>query len=276
MYLVDRPEPSKMLIKARQIAGAQIENLLKMNHKPNDPLTYRWIKTDWTYPSFEHFTFAYKNAMFPVFIEIIDNGKSMMTENEKNRFLEASEKYNLIPCTFKIEIKKNKQSFVKNIFGNNIDNEEILKPISDEWNLYDLRNGNKINPEKYGSDEKIPMSEWEIMDFAIQMCREEIKKRKWELFSCCSLPEINPQIWIKDEFNKVSWIIVRTIRKDEDKDYKCWIKKMENIEFIQKYDGYFAGIYIRSMDSFFGIDPIVNRGDPITVRFLGFESVYLG
>jgi hypothetical protein len=274
MYYIDRPEPSHELIKARQIAGAQIEYLLKINHKQNDPKSFRWIKTDWTYSSFEHFTFAYKNSIFPVFIELYENGKSLMTENEKARFIDAAKKYNLIPCLFKVNIQKSKQSTLKNIFGSN--NEIKIEPFSNGWNLYDLRNGNKILPEEYGTDENIPMSEWEMMDFAIQICRAEIEKKSWKLLSYCNLPEIDPQIWIRDEFNRISWVIVRTIIKDEDKDYRNWIKKIKDITFMQKYDGYFAGVYSRSMNSFFGIEPTVNRGDPITARFLGFESVYIG
>jgi hypothetical protein len=274
MYLIDRPEPSQTLVKARQIAGAQIENLLKINHKSNDPMTYRWIKTDWTYPSFEHFTFAYKNAVFPVFIELIENGNSIMTITEKTRFLNAAKQYNLVPCVFKINVKRDRSSFFKNLFDNN--NNDVITPISDGWNLYDLRNGNKIIPENFVTDEKVPMSEWEMRDFAIQICRDEIKKRGWILLSYCNLPEIDPQIWIKDEFNRIGWVIVRTIIKEEDKDYKNWIKKIKDITFIEKYDGYFSGVYSRSMNSFFGIDSTINRGDPITVRFLGFKSVYIG
>jgi hypothetical protein len=289
MYLVDRPEPSQILIKARQLAGAQVEKLLKENHHDNDPKSYRWIKTDWTYPSFEHFTFAYKNALFPVFIELIVDGKSTMTDNEKSRFLDAAKKYNLIPCLFKVNVKRNKPNFIKSIMGKGVwgisvknntalgdGGEEILTPFTDGWNLYDLRNGNTIIPEHFGTNDNIPMSEWEIRNFAIQICRDEIKKRGWKLFSYCDLPEIDPQIWIQDEFGKVSWVLVRTIIKDEDKDYRNWIKKIRDISFIHKYDGYFAGVDTRPMNSFFGIDPTVNRGDPLTVRFLGFESVYLG
>jgi hypothetical protein len=58
--------------------------------------------------------------------------------------------------------------------------------------------------------------------------------------------------------------------------YKNWIKEIKNITFIEKYDGYFSGVYSRSMDTFFGVDPTMNRGDPITVKSLGSKSVYIG
>jgi hypothetical protein len=152
MYIINNPEPSQTLMKARQIAGAQIENLLKSKHKQNDPKTYRWIKTDWTYPAFEHFTFAYKNALFPVFVEIIENGNYLMTTNEKTMLLEAAKKYNLVPCVFRINVEKNKSSFFKRLLDCN-SGEEIIRPVTDGWNLYDLRNGNKVIPENFGTDE---------------------------------------------------------------------------------------------------------------------------
>jgi len=271
MYLIDRIEPSRTLVKARQLAGAYIENLLESNHKWDDPKSYRWIKTDWTYPSFEHFTFAYKNAVFPVFVELFENGNSIMTANEKTRLLDAAQKYNLVPCVFKVNVVRDKQLPYKNLFDNTTNQHETITPLSGGWNLFDLRDGNIVIPEKFVSNENVPMSEWEMLDLAIQICRDEIKKHGWQLLSYCNLPEINPQLWIKDEFNKTSWVIVRTVITDDDKDYIGWIKKINDIKFMQDYDGYFAGVYSRSLAS----DTTINRGDPINVDFLGFERVYV-
>lgn len=183
-FVIDRSEPSRVLIQARNLAGSSLEKLFRehsLNGRPS-PNGFRWIKSEWTFPSFEHFTFAYKNQIFPVFVELLVNGESIMLPNERIRFLDASRRYNLVPCVYKVDVAP-QSSFVKTKsewFGNgtvckSIPNlnkpAKMLKPYSDGWNLFDLRNGKPINPEEIGTDERIKMSEWELLNFACQIVR---------------------------------------------------------------------------------------------------------
>jgi len=249
MNHLNRPEPTKEFIMARQYAGSHIEKMIVENRDLRDRLTYRWIKPEWSYPSFEHFSFAYKNAIFSVFVDYYEDEQSTMNENEISRLLEASQKYNLIPCVFPIVVEK----------GN------ICLPFSLKgWNLVDLRNGNMINPDQFGTDTKIPMSEWEIRNLSIQVSRDEIIKRRWHLLSFCDIPEIDPQIWVKDENGRIIWVLVRTIFNNDSVDKSAWLNNIDNIGMVM-YDGYIIIIQIT--------EKILYRGYPINYEYERFECI---
>ena len=174
MYLIDRPQPSKELIRARDLAGKAIEQMMRENSPGGEssPKGFHWVKTDWTYPSFEHFTFAYKNAVFPVFVELLEDGRSLMTTNERSRFLDAARKNNLIPCTYRINVEYKKISSWKIWEPPKKDKSSFsLTAFSSGWNLWDIRDNSAVNPMELGDDSNVEMSEWEIIDFCVQIVR---------------------------------------------------------------------------------------------------------
>jgi len=271
--LLDRPEPSPILVKARQSAGHHLEEQFKYRYDKDidEHKNYRWIKSEWTYPSFEHFTFAYKNKLFPVFVEFIEDGKSSMTENDITFLVNSSKKYNLIPCVFKMKIisyQNNKYEYHSSYNMNN----NYFYPLSNGWNLYDPLTGNDIIPEDLGDDLPIKLSDWEILNFAIQIVIDDIKKKGWKIFSFCDLPEINPQIWIEDNFEKRCWVIVKNIEKEEDNDPHKWINIIKDSNIIENFDGYFAGVRFLSNN---GSNTIL-RGEAAIIDYKGIKSVYLG
>jgi hypothetical protein len=177
-HLLDRPEPSPLFVSARNMAGHHLESQFKNRYNKNvdEHKNFRWIKSEWTYPSFEHFTFAYKNKLFPVFIELIEDGKPSMTEKEMNNLVSSSKKYNLIPCIFKIKIISYQNNKYVNYSSSNTSN-NYLYPLSNGWNLYDPFTGDDIMPEDLGNDSPVKLSEWEMLNFAIQIVLNDIEKK---------------------------------------------------------------------------------------------------
>ena len=60
-YLIDRPKPSKIYLDARRIAFYQLQKQFAINNMIGAKSSYesfKWIKAELTYPSFDHFTFA--------------------------------------------------------------------------------------------------------------------------------------------------------------------------------------------------------------------------
>jgi hypothetical protein len=75
----------------------------------------------------------------------------------------------------------------------------------------DVRTRQLIDPIDLVSDENIPMTDWEIQDFAVQVVRDMIEKDGYKLMSWNSSPHVNPSIWfVGDEGPE--WIIVRAAR----------------------------------------------------------------
>jgi hypothetical protein len=271
--LLDRPAPPEKIVRIRQLAGQHLEQQFKYRYNKNIDrhINYRWIKSEWTYPSFEHFTFAYKNKLFPVFVELIEDGKSLMSENDINSLVVASDKYNLVPCIFKTKIISLKNNKLENHSSYNIKNDAIY-PISNGWNLYDPLTNKDIIPEDLGTNLPTRLSEWELMNFSIQIVRDDIKKKGWKIFSFCDLPEINPQIWIEDNYNRRCWVIVRNIKTEEERNFHNWIKFIHNTNILEKFDGYFAPVRLVSDK---GTSDLL-RGAPAMVDYRGLQSAHLG
>ncbi len=292
MYLVDRPEPSKQLIQARELAGRTIETMMrdKSPQGKSSQKGFRWIKTDWTYPSFEHFTFAYRNQVFPVFVELFEEGQSIMQDNECERFIDAASKYNLIPCTFRVEIQYTKKTSWFFWQESPKDNTHFsLHPISSGWNLWDLRTGKPVDPSVMGDDTNIEMSEWEKLDFCVQIVKDYLKKENYKFSSYCSLPEMNPQLWFEDNNGYYCWCIVRHITNIENDDFHKWVGFEKQMPQLKKYDGFYAGVSLASAEPvlydkagrliplserYTGKAPLY-RGDGMSVRFLGLKRIYV-
>ena len=227
MYDIDRPEPSQFFIDTRDLVRNWLQQ--RMNQSEGS----RWIKVDFTYPSFEHLSFSYKNQVFCVVIDIIDENtkKSCLPDKTKNLLIRECEKNNLIPCLYKVLVD-NPQNPAYN----------TLKQYSDGWSLFDARNNELIIPEQSGTDDLVEMSEWELNDFAIQVVKNYISNNlKLKVLSYQNIVGINPQLWFIDDNKQKHFVLVRyTMYPNKN------AKKPDNIISIQNkckgYDGFFASV----------------------------------
>jgi len=280
-YLIDRPEPSEIFLKARHIAGSQLQDQFNANNQKSVNSSYdgfKWIKAELTYPSFDNLTFAYKNSVFSVVIELIDDKGSSLTKQQKDRLLIACEKNNLIPCTFRLNFKEKTDNFMSRLMGNKDQLDYELKPIKQGWNLYDARTSQEIDPLYLASNEKTLMSEWELSNFAIQIVRNDLEKEGNQILSFCDLPEVNPQIWFKNKKGETGWVIVKHIKNENEKDYKEWVGLEDRNPQLKPYDGYFASVQLVPSVGWNGVSEFpanLFRGDGMYVNYKGLERIYV-
>ncbi len=270
-YLLDRPEPNEIFLKARQIAGSQLQKQFSVFNERNVNSSYdgfKWIKAEITYPSFDDLTFAYKNSIFSVVIELIDNTGTSYNRPQKDILLKACEENNLIPCLFKVNLKELSNTPDEN-------NEDYqLYPVEQGWNLFDARNNNKIDPLLIAKEELTRMSVWELSNFAVQIVRKYIEKEGNEVLSFCDLPEVNPQIWFKDKDGNINWVIVKHIKEDKDLDYRKWVGLEEKTStLLLQYDGFFASVQFFSSKTNSATN--LYRGDAMYVNYKGLERIYV-
>jgi hypothetical protein len=147
-YLIDSPEPSEIFLKARHMAGGRLQDQFNANNKSVNSSYdgFKWIKAEITYPSFDNLTFAFKNSIFSVVIELVDKKGSSFSKQQRGRLVKACEENDLIPCTFKLNFKEITNNFLSRLSGNKneIDHELIAKEQG--WNLYDARTNQKVDP----------------------------------------------------------------------------------------------------------------------------------
>lgn len=282
-YLIDRPEPSEIFLRARHIAGSQLQEEFNANNQKSINSSYDdfiWIKTELTYPAFDNLTFAYKNSVFSVVIELIDDKGSSFTKQQKDRLLIACEENNLIPCTFRLNFKEKADNFSSRIIGNEDQLDYELTPLKQGCNLYDARTNQAIDPLILASNEKTLMSKWELNNFAIQTVRNDLEKEGNKILSFCDLPEVNPQIWFKNKKGETNWVIVKHIKKqvnDNEKDYKEWVGLEDRSPQLKPYDGYFASIRIIPSLGWDGVsfDQDLFRGQGMIVNNPVLERIYV-
>ena len=255
MYDIDRPEPSQFFVDTRKLVGNWLQQ--RMNQLEGT----RWIKGYLTYPAFEHLSFSYKNQIFCVVVDIIDENtkESCLPEKTKSLLIKECEKNNLIPCLYKVLVDNPKNPAYN-----------TLKQYSDGWNLFDARTNEPIIPERLGTDDLVEMSEWELNDFAIQIVRDYITDNlKLKILSYQNIVGIDPQLWFMDDNRKKHYVIVRyTMYPNKD------AKMPNNIAGIQNkckgYDGFFASVAFCSNET----NPsILYRGEEAFISFEGLKKL---
>jgi len=271
-YPIDPDQPSEAFLRARIVAGVRLQEMFKQyGGRVDTRHDYRWIKSDLTWPSFDHLTFAYRNQVFSVLIDLIQDGQSRLSRHEITRCVDACSEHNLVPCSFPVNVRS-------------------FSPLDDGWNLLHLENQSIMTPEDCMDDIQIEMSEWELRNFCIQITRDHIQESKQsKILSYCDVVGIDPQIWCEDINGNRSWVVVRHYPRLTGDEAKESMGMEKSNPQLAPYDGYLAAIslacsepFTRNLDSksiplskrFDGSTPIY-RGDGFYVSFKGLERVYV-
>ncbi|UAM98745.1 hypothetical protein K8354_02665 [Polaribacter litorisediminis] len=275
-YLIDRPEPTEIFLKAIQKTGFQLQEQFKAFNKEQVDSSFdgfKWVKSELTYPSFDNLSFSFKSSIYSVVIELIDETGSSFSFKQRERLLKACDDNNLIPCLFKIKLQEKSKNLIDFMASTNVEEPYELLPLQNGWNLFDARNNEKINPLTLSSEEPTEMSKWELSNFAIQIVRTDIENNGNEVLSFCDLPDMNPQIWFKDKKGNLGWVVVKHITEENDLDYRKWVGLEKNNEQLLPYDGYYAAVQFHSLNT----DSManLNRGDAFAVNYKGLERIYV-
>lgn len=256
-YEIPRPQPSHEFLRARNVAGCILqEQFKKHGGKLTPSRDYRWIKSDLTWPTFDHLTFAYGNQVFAVLVEVFDDGQSLLSEQECKRCFDAAVKHNLIPCIFPISL-------------------EDLNPLSSGWNLLALETNLPLNPVDLATDSAIEMSEWELQNLAIQIVRGSIEERgDVQFVSFSDIVGIDPQLWFEDEQKSKCWVIVRFFKAINGDEIDKFIHVIQTHPQLASFDGYFAAVSAASSAPF-----LLDRDGkviPLSRRYDGTAPLYRG
>jgi hypothetical protein len=164
----------------------------------------------------------------------------------------------------------------------------MLRPTSEGWNLTHFTTGARIIPDEIANEINIPMSEWELRNFAVQVVRNHIEQeRKGNILSFCDVLQIDPQIWFEDINGNRCWVVVRNLKNENDASH--WIGLEKSNPQLKPYDGFFAGVSLASSapilcdtdgnlislsERFSGKAPLY-RGDQFYVKFDGLQRIHV-
>jgi len=241
---LERPNKTKDYWIARDKVGHFLQNRFNKHNG------FKWIRVEPMSPKFDDMSFAYKNKIFSVLIDIKNSIHETLTKKERDTFLNECTSNNLIPCIFPINT-----------------NDDLSLIDNEKWNLYDIRTNELVNPITVATDEKIVMSEYELNNMAIEIVKDYVRKRKMQIGSYNDILGIMPQIWFKDENQETSWIYVTySISKNFD-DSSSTLEKL--IKGMPQFNGYLAQVGLICADS-----KLPYRGSGFYIKFDGIKKIY--
>ena len=185
MHEIEMNEASEEFVRCWQAAGTHIENQAQGDFQG-------WLRGHLAPPFLEHLSFRLGNQLF--FIRLLDKDNLLETPGSMKGLLYISSECKGYACVMRMEKRK----------GDWI-------PVDQGWGLLDAVSKSPVNPPALISDKTVPMTDWEVQDFAVQIVRDSLKKDGYELLSWNGNPEVNPSIWFVGESGP-EWIVVRPSR----------------------------------------------------------------
>ena len=275
MEILDRPNFTEQFFIDRRDAMLHINEIFDQFNSALDNKRegFLWIKTALSYPSFDDFTFAYRNKIFSVIVE-----RAERTENNKFAFGNAQRVFtllrecknnNLVPCVYPvIENKDGSRIF----YGRPIMNCRNGKHVPSSWNLIRADSKTFVDPISEASDELIEVSDWELQNWSVQIVSDYLYKEGFKRLSYCDMLGIEPHIWFENSNGARCWIEVLYAKyPDTDKTFSFTNWPYE----VLKYDGYKAVVSFANINIDKPYEKLY-RAQGADVNFRGITLVHSG
>ena len=183
IYDIDMHEVSHEFAKCWRTAGQHLDS---QNHRGD----VKWLKAGLFPPFLEHLSFRLGNQLF--FVRLLDVDDSLETPGNLSGLHYITEGCNGRACL--MPMKRMPDGW---------------KVYTQGWGLVDASTRQPLDPPSVISSEKIEMTDWELLDFAVQIVRNHIAdKLGYDIMSFQSNPSLDPSIWFVGE-NGPEWVVVR-------------------------------------------------------------------
>jgi len=150
-----------------------------------------WLKA-MPYPPFlEHLSFRLGNQLF--FVRVEDASGKVQGPGNVQGLLSVARGCQGFACRLPMR---------KKMFGTWV-------PRHPGWGLLDAQTGRPLNPVDFLTSEKIPMTDWERQDFAVQVVRTYLENQGFKLLSWQGNPAVDPAIWFIGHSRRPEWVVVR-------------------------------------------------------------------
>ena len=256
MIRLDEQEITSEFANMWQAAGNYLNNQVQ------DGIQF-WLKASLSPPFLEHLSFRLGNQLF--FIRLEDVSGQVNTPANINGLISIAAGCKGHACIMPME---------KKFIGG-------WQPIKEGWGLIDAETGNTVEPIALITDEKIVMTDWEVQDFSVQVVKDDLIKKGYQLMSWQGNPYVNPSIWFIGDSGGPEWVVVRYSRKSRIPVTQPhnWGEIAQSCSHMSGI-GHFAPVYPASANDAF--DPLIGtimplyRGYQLSVKFLGLEVPEFG
>lgn len=264
-YFIDRPPESRAYLRGWQVTGRHLQALFSQyNEKLEDAhFGFCWLRADIVSPTFDSMNFRFKNRVFSVLVDLMapallsdmekknhDHGYGILcrtkllsktTQRQRELQIEVCRDNDMIPCLFGVAV-------------------DGMRPMEKGWNIRHTETGEPVVPTEVADDTPRRISEWEMMNWGINIVMDELRQQGKTILSYTDAPGIMPQLWFEEENGD-----------------KCWVQVVVNQPIdtanvsgpMIGYKGYVAGVRIRPLNG----EDAVYRSRPADVDFMGMEAV---
>ena len=252
MYEIEMQEMSEAFFPCWKAAGVHLS-------KQVDGGLASWLRAHPYPPFLEHLSFRLGNQLFFVRVEDVD-GK-VEGPGSMRGLSAAARLANGRACLLPMKKKLFGQAWVPELPG---------------WGLVDAVTREPLEPFDLVTDEKIEMTPWEMHDMAVQVVRDLLEKRGFQLMSWQGNPEVDPSIWFVGETRGPEWVVVRSAMYPANSAARPdnWTVIAENCARMSTI-GHFASVVLASADQPIGASgeaPMpLWRGHGMHVRCTGLQ-----
>ncbi|MBR6267255.1 MAG: hypothetical protein IKR28_02850 [Selenomonadaceae bacterium] len=132
-------------------------------------------------------------------------------------------------------------------------------PVEEGWNLRHTQTNEIIIPTQIADDSLNRVSEWELLNWGIEIVVHDLKEKGYKILSFTDAPDIMPQLWFEDNKGDKYWVQVVVNKPMDIADFSDSI--------ISGYKGYLAGILISP------IEGGLYRSRPVEIVYTGIQSI---
>ena len=253
MHNIEMHEASDEFAKCWQAAGQHLSN--RGDGRVN------WLKADLIPPFLEHLSFRLGNQLF--YVRLVDVDGRLQTPGNLSGLQAVADGCRGFACLMPMKWEQGQWT-----------------PAEPDWGLVDLRSGSPIDPVIHVSDEPIEMTQWELLDFAVQIVRNHITDDlKRSLMSSQSNPAVHPSIWfVGDEGPE--WVAVQMATYGSVEFFpSCDLNTVARSCADRSAFGHVAKVGLFHADQGFDDNSLalpMLRGHGAMIRFNGLEFLPIG
>jgi len=241
VYEINMQESEDVFKQAWQMAGKQLE--------AQGQGAVNWLRAHLQPPFLEHLSFRLGNQLFFVRIE----GEGLDAPGNRIGLNNIAEGCRGHACLMPMRLRDNQ--WVPELPG---------------WGLLDAHTGRPLDPPTLITDDPIDMTDWELLDFAVQVVKDMLVGDGRELMSWSNDPQINPSIWFVGEQGP-EWVVVRTTRYPEmeapmPENWQTIVNECARLSSI----GHFASVAVACEDTLDEGNQLW-RGHGLVVRYQGLQ-----
>lgn len=253
MHKIESDEMSPEFYELWKAAATHLDSLVQGEDTA-------WRRRHSNPPFLEHLALRLGNQNF--FVRIRDaDGRIDEGPGSLNGLLHVAEQNGAYPCLL---LMRKDQSTGE------------WRPAYPGYWLADVRTGKPINPRALVTEERIPMTPWEIHSMGVQIVFNNLREEGYRITSCQDDPNVDPTLFFETDDGQIEWVVVRVVaypahQAERPANWAAIAKQLSGVARA----GHFASVALASTEQPFESDdePAVPlwRGQGLLVSYSGLE-----